>query len=292
MDKTNSYVIITPVRDEVNYVEYTVRSVVEQTITPSEWIIVDDGSTDGTDRLLDKITKDFPWIKVIHRIDRGFRAAGGGVVQAFYEGYQQISYSNWRYLVKLDGDLSFSKEYFERCFMVFDDNPKLGISGGTVCKIEDGKTLVDSVGDPLFHVRGATKIYQRECWEKIHPLIQAPGWDTIDEIKANCYGWQTKTLAELPIVQHKPTGGADGDWRNWYKNGVANYVTGYHPLFMLAKCLKRALKKPFLVEGMALFLGFCSGYLKKIPQVPDKVAIDYLRQQQMKRLLFKPSIYG
>jgi poly-beta-1,6-N-acetyl-D-glucosamine synthase len=292
MDNTINYIIITPVRDEVQYIEQTITSIVSQTKLPSLWIVVDDGSTDGTSKLLDNLTLSTNWIKVIHRNNRGFRAAGGGVVQAFYEGYSLIDRQDWDFIVKLDADLSFDTDYFEQCFKIFDSEPMLGIGGGTICQLENGQLKVDSIGDPPFHVRGATKIYRRSCWEKISPLVKAAGWDTIDEVKANLHGWNTRTFNNLKLTQHKPTGGADGNWRNWFKNGRANYITGYHPLFMLAKCVKRAWKKPIFIESIALMAGFCSGYLKRIPQVSDADAINYLRQQQLKRLLFRPSIYG
>lgn len=285
------YIIITPVRDEMLYIEKTIESVKNQTIRPSKWIIVDDGSTDGTGQILDKHAAQTSWINVIHRDDRGSRVAGGGVIEAFYSGYATLTNQSWDFIVKLDGDLSFSADYFENCFKIFETEKTLGIGGGTVCQLEDGQIRVDSVGDPPFHVRGATKIYRHACWEKIHPLLQAPGWDTIDEVKANLHGWTTRTFPDLPIIQHKPTGGADGNWRNWFKNGLANYITGYHPIFMLLKCVKRMFQKPYLISGVGLFAGYCSGYLFKKQQVPDNDAIKYLRQQQVRRLLLQPSIY-
>jgi len=291
LNNTIKYIIISPIRDEAQYVMETINSVVNQTVLPSQWVIVDDGSTDGTSELLDNMPTSASWIKVIHRNNRGFRAAGGGVVQAFYAGYSILNDQDWDFLVKLDGDLSFAPDYFEQCFKIFANDPKLGIGGGTVYQLDNGQIKVDSIGDPPFHVRGATKIYRRVCWDKIHPLIEAPGWDTIDEVKANMMGWNTKTFSTLKVIQHKPTGGADGTWRNWFKNGLANYITGYQPLFMLAKCVKRALRKPIFIESIALLAGFCSGYFKEIPQVPDTDAISYLRRQQLRRLFFRPSIY-
>jgi glycosyltransferase involved in cell wall biosynthesis len=286
------YVVITPVRDEEDYIARTIDSMARQTIPPKKWIIVDDGSTDRTPEILDLASQDYPWIHVIHRSNRGFRKAGGGVVEAFYEGYAAVGPSSWDYLVKLDGDLSFDNDYFEKCLERFEGDAALGIGGGTICSLEGGQLKIDSASDPPFHVRGATKIYRRACWEQIGPLVVAPGWDTIDEVSANMHGWCTRTFPDITLIQHKATGHADGNWRNWYKNGLGSYIAGYHPLFMLAKCVKRSLKKPFLIASTALWVGFCVGYVKRVPQVPDKETIRYLRGQQIRRLLLRPSIYG
>jgi glycosyltransferase involved in cell wall biosynthesis len=287
-----AYLVITPVRDEEAYISKTIDSMAQQTILPEKWIIVDDGSTDRTPQIVQAASKQHAWIQVVERQNRGFRKSGGGVIEAFYDGFSAIDKINWDFLVKLDGDLSFSPDYFEKCFQHFSDDSNLGLGGGTICVMEDGQPKVDSPGDPPFHVRGATKIYRRECWDQISPLAKAPGWDTIDEVKANMHGWTTRTFPGLELIQHKATGGADGNWRNWFKNGLANYITGYHPIFMLAKCAKRVFRKPPLLESAALLAGFCSGYLKQIPRVDDSNAIGYLRNQQFRRLLHRPSIYG
>ena len=127
-----------------------------------------------------------------------------------------------------------------------------GIGGGTIC-IETGERRCRSAkGDPAFHVRGATKIYRRTCWDAIGGLLRETGWDTLDEINANMLGWHTFTFDDLRLIHHRETGRADGSWKNWVKNGRANYVVGYHPLFMLAKCAKRVVERPYVV-GVAGF---------------------------------------
>jgi glycosyltransferase involved in cell wall biosynthesis len=286
------YIVVTPVRDEAARIEKTIEAVRSQTVLPTQWIVVNDGSTDGTGEILDRHALQTNWMRVVHRPNRGHRANGGGVMDAFHAGYALVNGEAWDFLVKLDGDLSFAPDYFERCLETFEADPKLGIGGGTVCQLERGELEVDSKNDPPFHVRGATKIYRRACWEAISPLVRAPGWDTIDEVKANLHGWETRTFGGLRLIQHKPTGGADGAWRNGFKNGRANYITGYHPVFMIAKCLKRSLDRPLLLGSMALLAGFASGYLKRIPRGADRRVMRYLRQQQVRRLLLRPSIYA
>jgi hypothetical protein len=156
----------------------------------------------------------------------------------------------------------------------------------------NGSLEVESRIDPAFHVRGATKIYRRGCWEQIGGLIRAPGWDTLDEIKANMLGWTTRTFPDLQIIHHRPAGGAYGQWNNLLKNGRANYIVGYHPLFMLLKCLRRAFEKPYLLHGCGLWLGFLGGYVKGVPRAAEKEVIQYFRQQQINRLLGRKSLWS
>ena len=283
------YVVITPARDEAQNIRHTLDCMLRQTELPSEWIIVNDGSTDDTGSIIDGYAARHSWIRGVHRRNRGFRKPGGGVVEAFNEGYQTLQTPDWEFIVKFDGDLSFEPDYFERSFRNFVDNPKLGIGGGTICYIVDGAKEFEEV--PAFHVRGATKIYRRSCWEAIGGFWPAPGWDTMDEIKANSLGWDTMSFKDLHLVHHRPTGEADGFWSGLVKYGRANYICGYHPLFMLGKIVRRLTVKPPVVGALALMYGYVTGYLKRIPQVDDPVAIAYLRRQQLNRLAGRASIW-
>ena len=281
--------MVSPVRDEEQYLEETIRSMVAQTVRPVQWIIVNDGSTDRTAEIIDRWASEQPWIVAVHRKDRGHREAGSGVMDAFYAGYGMISDPDWEYLVKLDGDLSFGSEYFENCFVEFKSDPRLGIGGGVICHESEGKLQVES--NPRFHVRGATKIYKRACWEQIACLVRTPGWDTIDEVKANMLGWTTRSFENLKVKHHRFTGAANGAWRNSIKNGLGSYISGYHPLFMLIKSVKRLVDKPYLVVSAGLLYGFLLGYLRRIPQIEDKGLILYMREQQIRRLRLSASIW-
>jgi biofilm PGA synthesis N-glycosyltransferase PgaC len=292
MSDSPRYVVISPVRNEAEHLRLTIDSMAAQTLRPLRWVIVNDGSTDGTDRVARDAAERHPWIIAVDRPDRGFRKAGGGVVEAFYEGYRTIEGLVWAFLIKLDGDVSFDPDYFRKCLEQFDRDPHLGIGGGTVCCRAGGLIFPEAKNDPMFHVRGATKIYRRACWEGIGGLIQAPGWDTLDEVKANMMHWTTRTFPEIRLLHHRPTGGAYGAWSDRVKNGTANYIAGYHPLFMFLKCVKRMTERPYLVGSCGLLFGFIKGYLTQIPQVEDRDLIRYFRQQQINRLLGRKSLWG
>ncbi|HZQ24484.1 MAG TPA: glycosyltransferase family A protein [Terriglobales bacterium] len=280
--KMTRYVIITPVRDEERFIEATISSLQQQTIRPVEWVIVDDGSTDRTAEILDRHAAQNSWIRVVHRPNRGFRKAGGGVMEAFYAGYNVLRGNDWDFIVKLDGDLSLAANYFQKCFEHFEQDPHLGIGGGDIYHDLGGDHKLET--NPKFHVRGATKIYKRACWEAIGGLVQAPGWDTIDEVKANMLGWKTYSFEELRIVHHRFTGTAEGLLHDRIKRGVACYVSGYHPLFLIASCISRLVQKPYVTGAAATAYGFVKGYYTSMPRVNDTEFIKYLRRQQLRRL--------
>lgn len=285
------YVIISPVRDEAKYLDGTIDSIRKQTITPAEWIIVDDGSTDHTREIADQAAAACDWIHVVSRRDRGFRKAGGGVIEAFYAGYNAMQTREFDFVVKLDGDLSFDADYFDKCFRRFAENEKLGIGGGTICHVDKDTGELRAEDQPRFHVRGATKIYRRACWDGLGGLVLAPGWDALDEVKANMLGWQTESFSDILVVHNRFTGAANGKWGAHVKDGVADYVAGYHPLFFALKCVKRVMHKPYLIHSAGLLYGFLSGYIRGISQVEDKQLIAYLREQQIRRISFRNSIW-
>jgi glycosyltransferase involved in cell wall biosynthesis len=289
-DVAPKYVIISPVRDEAEYIAATIRGVVEQTVTPAEWIIVDDGSTDDTAKIIAACARSYPWIRVLHRHDRGKRIPGAGVIEAFYDGYQAVAARDWEFIAKLDGDVGLFPDYFRQCFERFRLDARLGICGGTMSHFHGGVETREA--HPLLHVRGPIKLYRRACWEAIGGLITAAGWDTVDEIQANRRGWRTKSFPELKVVHLRPTGAVQGTWHDAVKNGRADYVSGYHPIFMAAKCAARLFRKPYLTVGLGQACGFLSGYVRRMPQVPDRELIRYLRAQQMRRLVGLNSIWG
>jgi biofilm PGA synthesis N-glycosyltransferase PgaC len=283
------YVVVSPVRDEEQYILETIRSVTSQTIQPAEWVIVDDGSKDATGKMIDDSARQYPWIKAQHRPDRGDRVPGSGVMQAFYTGYEALGSRDWDFIVKLDGDVGLNPDYFERCFERFNEDPKLGMCGGAMYCIKAGKMHLEP--HPLLHVRGPIKLYRRQCWDDIGGLINAPGWDTVDEIQANRLGWHTKTFLDLKAIHYRPTGAAQGAWRNSVKLGRADFISGYHPVFEIVKCFARLFRKPFVVNAIAQAYGFFSGYTKRIPRVEDPALVRYIRNQQMRRLLMMKSIW-
>src|SRR5215471_9363247 len=170
------YVVVTPVRDEEVYLRCTIESIIAQTIPPEEFIVVNDGSKDKTAQIIDEYANEYPWIRGVHRQDRGFRKTGGGIIEAFYAGFDVLQCTDWEFMAKLDGDLSFDQSYFEKCFDHFQQDQRLGIGGGTLYYFKNGQRVLEEC--PRFHVRGGLKIYRRACWDVLGGLWVGPSTDT------------------------------------------------------------------------------------------------------------------
>lgn len=292
------YIVITPARDEAAFLERTIRSMVAQDHRPECWVIVNDGSTDRTGEIIDRWSTRISWIRPLHLeseqadsdANRGERALRAKEIEAFYRGYSTIQEQDWDYLVKLDADLEFAPDYFAGLLEEFDRDATLGIVGGVVLNQIEGRWEVEQ--QPRFHVRGATKSYRRECWEAIGGVRNGAGWDTLDEVHANMLGWKTCSLDHLRLKHLRPTGAANGAWPNAVKNGLWNYASGYHPLYMLAKCMKWAIGKGQIVSAAGLGYGFLQGVWKKVERTRNEPLIRYLRAQQLKKLTFRRSIWN
>jgi biofilm PGA synthesis N-glycosyltransferase PgaC len=301
-DSKSRYIIISPVRDEGRYLDTTIRCVVNQTIQPVQYILVDDGSTDDTLSIIQRWSAEYPWIIAVHRPNaasgtsqekhqrnRGRRARAAKEILAFYEGFHRHALPGWQFLVKLDGDVGLEPDYFERCFQEFERDGRLGIGGGEICHLQHGIPVVER--NPVFHVRGATKIYRNACWNDIGGVSSGAAWDSLDELKANMLGWKTHTFPGLHVLHYRYTGAANGAWQEAVKKGEWNYISGYHPLFMACKVIKNAMERPWLQGAAGLCYGFLRAFFLRTPQVNDKKLIRYIRGQQLRRLCSLPTIW-
>jgi biofilm PGA synthesis N-glycosyltransferase PgaC len=287
--KDIKYVVVTPVRDEASYLPLTIESMVRQTILPQEWVIVNDGSKDETGKIIEDAARQYPWIRGVHRQDRGFRKWGAGIIESFYSGFDVLTCPDWDFMSKLDGDLSFEPDYFERTFHKFQENHKIGIGGGVLYHEDNGKRVLEA--HPVFHVRGGVKIYRRACWDAIGGLWVGPGSDTVDEVKANMLGWTTMSFFDIQMTHHRFTGASWGRWGGLVKDGKIDYVSGYHPLFLTAKSIVRLVRRPYILGSVALVYGYISAYLQGVPRVNDPDLIRYLRRQQLARLVGAETIW-
>jgi glycosyltransferase involved in cell wall biosynthesis len=284
MAKTSSYVIITPARNEAQFIEMTLQSVMAQTVLPLKWVIVSDGSTDGTDEIVKKCASEHPWIELVrmpeHR-ERNF----AGKVHAFNVGLAMVVDLPFGIIVSLDADISFDSEYFSYLLEKLHSDPKLGIVGTPFCDGPNG--VYDYRFVNIEHVSGACQVFRRNCFEEIggyHPM-KGGGIDYLAVLTARMKGWKTRTFTDKVCNHHREMGTAEkGILQAKFKYGVKDYEFGNHPIWEIARTLYQIQKRPFLIGGFALLSGYLWAFLKNEPgTVPHQVR-RFVRREQMARL--------
>lgn len=260
------YIIVSPVKDEVRYVERTLQSVTSQTLKPSAWIVVDDGSTDGSPELVRRYAEQHPFIRLVRNNRAGVRQPGAAVIHAFNRGYASIGDEPYDFIVKLDCDLSFAPDYFEMLLGRFSADSRLGIASGVYLEL-DKAGVWRQVRMPVYHAFGACKVVRRSCFEEIGGFVAAKGWDTVDEIRAMSRGWETTHFADLETQHHKPEGTGIGVLRTSRMHGEIYHATGGDPLFFLLKSVRRLATPPSPLNACALVLGYLSAVVRRKPRL-------------------------
>jgi biofilm PGA synthesis N-glycosyltransferase PgaC len=277
------YLVISPVRNEASNIEKTLASVVAQTIKPLRWMIVDDGSSDDTAVIVEKYAKQHPWMQLIRLRDRGYYdLMSGGEVKAFLRAYESIKAEAFDYLAKLDGDISFEPDYYERLLAEFEKNAKLGIAGGCCWHFERGR-LVKEPNDRL-HPRGATRVYRRACWDHIGGVQDKLSWDAIDAYKARMLGWETRDFDHIRTIHHVKTWTKGGVLHGRVRSGRLQYLMATHPLLFWLKCLRALFSWPPLLGACAMAYGYLKAGLAGEARVPDPELQRYIREEQLRRL--------
>ncbi len=275
-------VIIAPVRDEANLIRLTLDSMVAQTVKPVEWIIVDDGSQDGTADIVREYAAQHPFIRLVQRPDRGFRKVGGGVVAAFKYGITQIVHQEYEYIAKLDGDMSFGPRYLECMFEQFAREPKLAAVSGKVYREEEGKKIEEIIIDE--HVAGQFKLYRRTAFEEIGGFVEEVLWDGIDVHTARMKGWTTKSFLhpDAILMHHRLMGSSDKNvYRGRLRWGRGIWFMGYHPLYALASGVFRMREKPFVIGGLLIIAGYLGAAIKRAPRYENPEFREHLHRWQL-----------
>jgi biofilm PGA synthesis N-glycosyltransferase PgaC len=278
-----TYVLITPARNEADFIELTIQSMIAQTSLPLKWIIVSDGSTDSTDDIVKKYLQNNPWIELVRtpvRKERHF----AGKVHAFNAGYERVKGLPYDIIGNLDADLSFEKDYFEYLLSKLADNPKLGVAGTPF--VEDSKHY-DFRFASTEHVSGACQLFRKACFEEIggYIPIKGGGIDWTAVTTARMKGWITQTFIEKTCNHHRKIGTGDNNrLMAQFKYGQKNYFLGGHPLWHLFRSIFQMTHKPYIVGGTLLLWGYVWAFISRTKRPISPELVRFYRTEQMQRL--------
>jgi glycosyltransferase involved in cell wall biosynthesis len=275
--------LITPARNEAVSIEGTIRSVVAQTVLPARWVIVSDGSTDGTDEIVGGYCRTRAWMKLVRlpgHADRDFSAK----VHAFNAGLRALDDVPYAVIGNLDADITFDEDYLGFLLGKFREDPGLGVTGTPF--VEDGRQY-DYRFTSIEHVSGACQLFRRECFEAIggYVPIKSGGIDWVAVTTARMMGWGTRTFTEKVCLHHRKMGtGNTNPLGAWFRHGRKDYFLGGHPLWQVFRSLYQAMRKPYLAGGLLLLVGYASAWIRRVPRPVSRELIVFHRSEQMARL--------
>jgi glycosyltransferase involved in cell wall biosynthesis len=287
------YVLITPARNEEKYIEKTIQSMIVQTLPPAKWVIVDDGSTDSTASIVKTYLAAHPWIELLQLLKHRERSFAGKVY-AFNAGLERVKSLDYEVLGNLDADLSFDDGYCEFLLNQFQADPELGVAG-TIFEEEGYSSATDSF-EGHNHVAGGCQLFRRRCFEEIGGYVpnRAGGIDWIAVTTARMKGWKTRSFREKSFFHYRSLGTAErGFLAAAFSYGVKDYYLGGHPVWELCRVGYRAAKRPYLLGGIALSLGYLCAYVRRMERpVSDELMRFHRREQILKlkaifRVLFR-----
>jgi glycosyltransferase involved in cell wall biosynthesis len=280
-----SYVLITPARNEEAYIEKTIQSMINQTVLPLKWVIVDDASTDKTHEIVGRYIRQYPWIELVEmpaRRDRSFAAK----VVAFNAGFERVKSLPYEVIGNLDADISFERDHFEFLMNKFANDPSLGVAG-TIFHEEGGYSSGRDSFEGHKHVSGQCQIFRRQCWKEIGGYIphRAGGIDWMAVTTARMKGWKTESFREKWFFHYRHLGTAERSiFASAFSYGEKDYYLGGHPIWELFRVAYRATKRPYIIEGIALGLGYSWAFLRRTPRPVSRELMAFHRREQMAKL--------
>ena len=278
-----SYALVTPARNEEKFIELTLQSVVAQTKAPIRWIIVSDGSTDGTDQIVQKYAQLHPWIELLRREDgegRNFARKA----RAFNSGYEKLRDTPYDIVGNLDADLSFDEEFFAFLLERFVEMPELGVAGAPY---PYGGMHYDYRFTDINDVSGCCQLFRRECLEEIggYLPVEGGGLDWIAVATARMNGWKTRTFVERVAVHHRQMGSAGRrPWEVWFRRGEEDYALGGHPLWQCARSVYQSTSRPYVIGGLLLLSGYTYQFIKRAQRPVSRELVQFHRAEQLRRL--------
>ena len=280
------YVLITPARNEEAFIEKTIESVIRQTVLPVKWVIVDDGSTDGTLTIVDRYLAQYPWIELVQMPQRRDHRSFAAKVEAFNAGYGRVNGLDYEIVGNLDADLSFDSDYFEFILSKFREDDKLGVAG-TVYEDAIGYSSERHSFEGHNHVAGACQLFRKQCFDRIGGFIphRAGGEDWMAVTTARMMGWKTESFREKSFFHYRHTGTAERSLLSaFFSYGKRDYFLGGHPVWELFKVPYRAANQPYILGGLAVGLGYCWALLRRTPRPVSRELMAFHRREQMVKL--------
>jgi biofilm PGA synthesis N-glycosyltransferase PgaC len=281
-----SLLVVTPVFNEAAHLERTAAAVAAQDRVPDRWVIVDDGSTDGTVDLARRLEAELDFVTFVRAPQQGGPSrdnlALAKEARAFNLGLRTAGWQDFDFVGKLDGDVELPAGWFAALLDRLAADPRLGLAGGRLVEPRPGGWKLLPIPD--HHVHGAVKLYRGTCLTVIGGVQERLGWDTIDEVYARMHGYTTHSERDLVARHHRPFASADGRLRGMARHGECAWILHYGAGWVLLRSSKAARERPRVLSGLAYGFGYARAAIRRVPRVPDPEFRRFVRAELRRRM--------
>ncbi|HEY2199323.1 MAG TPA: glycosyltransferase family A protein [Mycobacterium sp.] len=279
---------MTAARNERDFIQQTLDSVVAQTVTPQMWVIVSDNSVDGTDDVVRSFAAKHPFIRLCRNDEQTVRGTAAKV-NAINMGLKALAETDYAYIGNLDADVSFRENYFETLIERFESDRGLGVIGGRIFQMDTRGRPIETKAS-IESVAGATQFFRRQCFDQIggYRPIDRPGGmeDGIAEITARYHGWKTRSYGDLQVVHHREVGTVGRSvYKNRFNSGETEYVVGFGFAYHFLRALSRLFEKPYAIGTVLVMAGYLWALISRQTKVLPDELIRFIRREQMTRLV-------
>lgn len=282
--KENKICVIIPIFNEDAIIEESFNSIKNQTIKPDRLIYVNDSSTDKTKQKILNLASKIKWVDIIDHISEEIHLPGSKIINAFYYGYEKLD-EKYDIICKFDADILLPKNYFESLKKIFRKDKKIGIAGGNLFILKNGKWVYENISAKS-HVRGPIKAYRAECFRDIKGLRRSIGWDTVDVLLAQRYGWKIFTDYNLKVKHLRKTGD-DYSLKSKLLQGKALYIMRFGLVLSMLSLLKSSFNSLNILKFLFGITGYIISYLKREEFIVTYDEGEYIRKFRWKIIMTK-----
>ena len=272
-----SFAVVTVCKNEEEFISSTIESIINQSITPVCYYIVDDGSTDSTPEIIRRFMDKYGWIKYLrlppskwdigvhysHICRVGFEAALSFCVE---QGF------SIDYICLMDADTLVEKEYFNKVSQLFVSDSKIGVVSPGMFHLINNKYICNPAR--LDSPCGTARCWTYQCFSETGGYLLDVTPDYVSNIRARSQGWKTIRCRELLAVEQRPTSSGSKSWSGYANFGYFDYHLFLNPGLVIAKFLRLLVSQKSLIVCGYLY-GYLSSFIERKKIIEDKAVRSY-----------------
>ena len=154
--------VVVPSYNHAQFIEATLRSIMKQRLSPAELIVIDDGSSDDSPRVIERVLKDCPFsCELVARDNRGLCAT-------LNEGFER---TRGEYFAYLGSDDLWLPEFLEARVQLLESRSVAVLAYGHAYFVDEQNRIVDTTADWASYADGDARAMLLQTTAPMSPTV-------------------------------------------------------------------------------------------------------------------------